>query len=532
MNYKIIRKNFMYSVFLIIGILSYIHPFYPDDYFYSLVYGTNKRIANLKDIIISGKNMYLNWSGRVISNFLQNFFMFIGKEIFSLFNAIMFLGIIYFGIKIIYKLAGNHEADEKDKFWDSFLLFSFIWFFIPGFSEDFIWLVGSSNYGWMLFILEIFILEFLNVDEAKNNINIFILAFLTGLTNESSVVFANVFVIVYMLRNFKDKKRVNIKKIKIWICLLLSSCISMFSIGNFRRFFIESKFVLPNNRVMFPKDSIILKIMYIFSLKELQILIILLLFSIIIGKFILKINIKKELIVAYSFILTHFLMILIMPRNEKRAILVPVYFMILFFLIIIKKISEKMNNTLIKKGTIFSVIIFLFFSISKVLSFYLVEIKDVEQRRKELINYYIATNSKEAIFEHYGSHEKNLYNHKIFDYIWKNPEGLGNKDFSIYYNFEKTYAIQKENELLIIKFKDDSNINNIKIHFKSPSYDLDASIDKSTMDSEKTLYVEIPEDTYEIDINGSQFEILNIRILKIIKGEIYNQNGNIRNIKL
>ena len=46
------------------------------------------------------------------------------------------------------------------------------------------------------------------------------------------------------------------------------------------------------------------------------------------------------------------------------------------------------------------------------------------------------------------------------------------------------------------------------------------------------LYLEIPLKTNGIEIKGEGFTIKNIRILKVLEGEVFNSDGNLRKIDL
>ena len=157
MLYKKIRFIYSFCIFYLIAVTSYIHPYYADDYHYSFIYGTDQKFKNFYDILISGKIMYFKWSGRVLSNFLQNFFSFLGKEVFVLL-------ILYYTIRIINITLYENKIEEKEKTLNLIVLFCFFWYFIPAFSEDFIWLVGSANYSWMLLFLAIYLYNFINID--------------------------------------------------------------------------------------------------------------------------------------------------------------------------------------------------------------------------------------------------------------------------------------------------------------------------------------------------------------------------------
>ena len=88
-------------------LLTFILPRYGDEYVYSFVFKTEKRTKNIIDIIYSTYNMYKNWSGRIVPNFLQNLFLLFGKFPYSVINALIFVTIIKQSLSLLEKYTKN-----------------------------------------------------------------------------------------------------------------------------------------------------------------------------------------------------------------------------------------------------------------------------------------------------------------------------------------------------------------------------------------------------------------------------------------
>ncbi len=93
---KLKEKYILICIFLLVFFMSYLLPYSGDEYVYSFVYPKIVRaenfvdkVENIFDVFKSTFSIYLNWSGRVLPNFFQTLFLFIGKIAFSLVNSII-----------------------------------------------------------------------------------------------------------------------------------------------------------------------------------------------------------------------------------------------------------------------------------------------------------------------------------------------------------------------------------------------------------------------------------------------------------
>ena len=226
---KLKEKYILICIFLLVFFMSYLLPYSGDEYVYSFVYPKIVRaenfvdkVENIFDVFKSTFSIYLNWSGRVLPNFFQTLFLFIGKLGFSLVNSIIFMKILEISKALILR----YEKKINFKNSDYIFLFSLIWFFIPVFFQNYISLVSSINYSWMLLILVFYLYKIEKITPKKQ----IFFSFIIGLTNESVVIFINLLLLYRLI--IKKSKKINIWSL---VFLWIGSAIQIFSPGNFNR---------------------------------------------------------------------------------------------------------------------------------------------------------------------------------------------------------------------------------------------------------------------------------------------------------
>lgn len=322
---KLKEKYILICIFLLVFFMSYLLPYSGDEYVYSFVYPKIVRaenfvdkVENIFDVFKSTFSIYLNWSGRVLPNFFQTLFLFIGKLGFSLVNSIIFMKILEISKALILR----YEKKINFKNSDYIFLFSLIWFFIPVFFQNYISLVSSINYSWMLLILVFYLYKIEKITPKKQ----IFFSFIIGLTNESVVIFINLLLLYRLI--IKKSKKINIWSL---VFLWIGSAIQIFSPGNFNRRIhpdtLQSTF------------SLIEKVKLFFSVEQTVLIIKILCFLILLSFYLIKcqnqkIFIPKELIIISC--LTLSIMLVIMPRHEPRAYLIPFYFLILSVFMLFK----------------------------------------------------------------------------------------------------------------------------------------------------------------------------------------------------
>ena len=315
-NLKKIKEEYaLIAIFLLLFIMSYLTPYYGDEYVYSFIYKTSEKIANINDVLISSYNIYMFWSGRILPNIFQSLFVYFDKLIYSIFNSFIFILLL----KKTRTLSIKYGCKSNGKMFDYIYIFFLNLIFIPVFNQNYISMVSSINYSWMLFILICYIdkIEEMLLNK-KITWKILILGFLVGISNESSVIFANLF----LLYKVVIKKQMINKKI--FLSLWIGSAIQFFSPGNFVR-----RNHIDTIKTTYPFFE---RIAGFFHMKQtflfIQVFLFLFLFL-----FYLRKKIKKQVIVPIEIFVSSFgtlcALLLLMPRNEPRAYLTSFYFFIM-----------------------------------------------------------------------------------------------------------------------------------------------------------------------------------------------------------
>lgn len=478
---KLKEKYILICIFLLVFFMSYLLPYSGDEYVYSFVYPKIVRaenfvdkVENIFDVFKSTFSIYLNWSGRVLPNFFQTLFLFIGKLGFSLVNSIIFMKILEISKALILR----YEKKINFKNSDYIFLFSLIWFFIPVFFQNYISLVSSINYSWMLLILVFYLYKIEKITPKKQ----IFFSFIIGLTNESVVIFINLLLLYRLV--IKKSRKINIWSL---VSLWIGSAIQIFSPGNFNRRIhpdtLQSTF------------SLIEKVKLFFSVEQTVLIIKILCFLILLSFYLIKcqnqkIFIPKELIIISC--LTLSIMLVIMPRSEPRAYLIPFYFLILSIFIL-----------------------------------YLDTAKNLDKERKQMLEMYKNRNFKEVLF-YDNTDELNKINisYRTFEMLTLNPYSFTNIILANYYNFDKVYSIPKGDKLLIIEMEETTDFSDIIMVF-------DGERSNSIRNKKgKEIFMTLPENIKEIEIKGTDFKIKKIRILEFYTGETLNIKGNITKINL
>ena len=142
-------KNKRYTTALVsaafgcaILIFNFLTPMLADDYSYTFSWYDHNSILTLKDACLSMYAHYLSWGGRIITHFIATVFLMIGKPVFNIFNAALYCWLAY----LLYRYAAVHA--EKGHSLIYLAVHLCIWFAVPAFGQDFLWLIGACNYLW------------------------------------------------------------------------------------------------------------------------------------------------------------------------------------------------------------------------------------------------------------------------------------------------------------------------------------------------------------------------------------------------
>lgn len=242
------------GIYLFFYILNYLTPMaFGDDYVYSFVWQghsefeplteTSARVSSLHDLFISQLSHYFTWSGRTISHTIAQFFLWMGKDVFNYFNALISVMLI----AEIYWCANKGTVTLDFKLRRLCWILFALWAFTPGFSTVFFWLSGSCNYLWTSVILLAFLLPFIHKyyffeKEYANNTwfqyAMLFLGLIAGWTNENSICWIILSLLVFLLLN---RRRPEIES---WMLtsvtgLIIGYTLLMFAPGNIARLHTE-----------------------------------------------------------------------------------------------------------------------------------------------------------------------------------------------------------------------------------------------------------------------------------------------------
>lgn len=121
-NLKKIKEEYaLIAIFLLLFIMSYLTPYYGDEYVYSFIYKTSEKIANINDVLISSYNIYMFWSGRILPNIFQSLFVYFDKLIYSIFNSFIFILLL----KKTRTLSIKYGCKSNGKMFDYIYIFFF-----------------------------------------------------------------------------------------------------------------------------------------------------------------------------------------------------------------------------------------------------------------------------------------------------------------------------------------------------------------------------------------------------------------------
>ena len=212
---------------ILVFTFNFITPYMTDDYSYCFVWGTQsestyERVENLEDIFRSQCNHYRTINGRIIVHSIAQLFLSMPKVIFDVFNAFAYVSLLFL---IYFMIFGTYKNIRYILIWAIHLI---LWFFVPAFGEDFLWLIGSCNYLWGMLFLLIFLIPYRkymhkivsktydkNVSLCKSIMfcaAVFVLGIFAGWTNENTSI-ACALMICLLLIYFK----INSITIKFWI---------------------------------------------------------------------------------------------------------------------------------------------------------------------------------------------------------------------------------------------------------------------------------------------------------------------------
>lgn len=224
------------ACFSIILLLNIFTPLTADDFGYQYIFGTNRPVSSLSDIIESQYYHYYMWGGRSVVHFIAQTLLLLPPLMIDVVNSLVY---ILYSFLIYYMIRGYKEG--------SILLFILInlmtWLIQPAFADTILWITGSANYLWGTTIILLFLLpyRFYNGQRKKGISNIlyailfFFFSILAGWTNENTAGAMLMIVLLFLLYYRSNKWRIPYWTITGLIGALIGYVVMIIAPGNTER---------------------------------------------------------------------------------------------------------------------------------------------------------------------------------------------------------------------------------------------------------------------------------------------------------
>ncbi|GAB6008531.1 DUF3329 domain-containing protein [Dysgonomonas reticulitermitis] len=225
---------FVFSVILIstlFYILNKHYLMYIDDWGYSFTH-TGKKVGSFFDIIESEYYQYIIWGGRSVVHVIARILLWFGDIWSNILNTAAYAGLVL----LIYFIADRQKGVNILLF---FLINILIWFSLPSFSQNILWITGSANYLWGCLIIYGFIFFYVSYffkktekDNVFKSLGFLLFGAIAGWTNENMGI-ALIFFLLSLLSYLKYNKE-RIPKWMIWglLGVITGYIVMMLSPGN------------------------------------------------------------------------------------------------------------------------------------------------------------------------------------------------------------------------------------------------------------------------------------------------------------
>lgn len=210
------------GIYLFLYIFNHLHPMnFGDDYIYSFVWQGNSmldpltesavRVTSFKDLLVSQWSLYFTWGGRTIGQMLTQFFLWMGKDTFDIFNALIGILLVAEIYWFIHKGKVSCKYNSGILCWIFFLL----WAFTPAFSSVFLWLTAACIYLWTHVLLLVFLIPYVRkyyYPERTSGaslwvrIGMFFGGIFAGWTNENSICWVLLLLALFNYSTWKETK--------------------------------------------------------------------------------------------------------------------------------------------------------------------------------------------------------------------------------------------------------------------------------------------------------------------------------------
>ncbi len=230
-------RLFFFLAFLFVLVFNIITPLAYDDFSYRNVWGENREVKSLTDVITSQYNHWKTWGGRSVAHFIAQIFLALpSKMYFNICNSLMYMLLIY----LIGKLSFRKHLPRAI---DYVFIFFLSWIAFAEWGSVFLWLIGSCNYLWTTVFAISYVYFFLYMSKTEVRwiksfrcLGFFILGILAGWSNENtgaSLVFFSICAILWC--HFVKKEIISIESYFGTIGTLTGFLLMILAPGNYVR---------------------------------------------------------------------------------------------------------------------------------------------------------------------------------------------------------------------------------------------------------------------------------------------------------
>lgn len=210
-------------------------PLMMDDYDYSFSWHTGERLAGVGDIVASQAAHYRLWGGRSVTHFLAQLFLYLGKPVFDVANAAMYVGLLL----VIHAL-----ARPKGRVCPLLIVaaHALLMTLVPFFGVVFLWLDGACNYLWgtVLALLPLLIARsereggFFDTDGARGLLALPI-CLIAGWTNENTACGVLAVTLLLLVWDGLSHRRVRLWRVAALAAQAVGVTLLLLAPGNFAR---------------------------------------------------------------------------------------------------------------------------------------------------------------------------------------------------------------------------------------------------------------------------------------------------------
>ena len=184
-----------------------------DDYLYAFIWTGQsmfvplpeyvERVLSWSDLAKSQWLLFLTWGGRLVGQTLTQLFVWVGKDVFNFFNALVSTMLV----AEVYWCANKGNVSFNFNVGRIGFIFFTFWAFTPSFNPVFLWLTGACIYLWPAFFLLAFLIPYIRkfYDFHKkigsgitSNISIFLLGIIAGCGNENSICWIIICLLIFL----------------------------------------------------------------------------------------------------------------------------------------------------------------------------------------------------------------------------------------------------------------------------------------------------------------------------------------------